>query len=192
MGAIDQVNKIKRELAQLDLEQSACPVDRRRAEKEAERKAIATREVEQSQQTTNWARWIDERIEEHLRRYFMSGDEANPGLLTEAIGRVMGENRALARKELKAAVEDAEKRLAEKLAELEERWKSAAAAFPIVKSSCNRKAWSTKASLLPTEARSSKHDATPRENPDSAQTGLSLRAMAAMRPRRASAARSTA
>ena len=116
-------------MAQLDLEQSTCPVDRRRAEKEAERKALATREVEHNRQTENWARWIDQRIEQHLRRYLFSGDEEHPGALTEAIGRVMGENRMLARKELKAAIVDQEKWLATKLVELEERWKSAAAAF---------------------------------------------------------------
>jgi hypothetical protein len=37
--AIEQVEQIRRELRELDLKNSPCPVDRRRAEKEAEARA---------------------------------------------------------------------------------------------------------------------------------------------------------
>ena len=77
--ADEQANKIRQELAEYDLAHSRDPIVRRRAEKQAERKALDSREAEQSQQTTNWMRWLDQRIEQHLRRYFGSGDEKHPG-----------------------------------------------------------------------------------------------------------------
>jgi hypothetical protein len=63
----------------------------------------------------------------------MSGDEEHPGMLTEAIGLTMAENRKLARKELNDAIENSERRLAEKLVELEERLKSVPGKLPVVK-----------------------------------------------------------
>ena len=79
--ADEQANKILEDLRAYDLAHSRDPIDRRRAEKEAERKALEAREAEQSKQTTNWVNWIDQRITQHLRRYFMSGDEEHPGML---------------------------------------------------------------------------------------------------------------
>jgi hypothetical protein len=63
--AIEEVNRIKRELAEFYLSQSSCPVDRRRLEKETERKALEAREAEQSQRTESWMAWGDQRITQH-------------------------------------------------------------------------------------------------------------------------------
>jgi hypothetical protein len=136
--AIERAEQIRRELREYDLAHSKCPVDRRIAEKEAERKAQEAREAEQSKQTTNWVNWIDQRIEQRIlefqRRYFMSGDEEHPGLLTRAIGQFMGENRIEARKELTDAIEELERRLAGKLVELREHLhQSTPGKFPVVK-----------------------------------------------------------
>src|SRR5215469_4414756 len=102
--AIEQAEQIRRELREYELAHSKCPVDRRIAEKQAEARAQEAREAKEQQQTANWAHWIDQRIAQRIlefqRRYFMSGDEEHPGLLTQAIGQFMGENRIKARKEL--------------------------------------------------------------------------------------------
>src|SRR5215469_12015156 len=67
--ADERANKIRQELAEYDLAHSKCPIDRRRAEKEAERKALEAREAEQSKQTANWVTWIDNRIMQYLDHY---------------------------------------------------------------------------------------------------------------------------
>src|SRR5215471_5319123 len=84
--ADEQANKIRQELAEYDLAHSRDPIDRRRAEKQAEARAQEAQTAREQKNTTNWMAWIDQRIEQHLRRYFMSGDEEHPGALTEAIG----------------------------------------------------------------------------------------------------------
>jgi hypothetical protein len=103
------------------------------AEKEAEAQAQKAHEAKEQQRAASWWAAIDHRITQHLRRYFMSGDEEHPGMLTEAIGLTMAENRKLARKELNDAIENSERRLAEKLVELEERLKSVPGKLPVVK-----------------------------------------------------------
>jgi hypothetical protein len=138
--AIEKAEQIRQELREYDLAHSKCPVDRRRAEKEAERKALEAREAEQSQQTTNWARWIDQRIAEWFRNYF-DGEDGEQyedghryGHYTEALGQVIAEERRSRRKEVATAIEELERRLAGKLVELREHLhQSTPGKFPLVK-----------------------------------------------------------
>ena len=132
--AIEEVERIRRELREYELAHSSCPVDRRRAEKQAEARAQEAQAAQEQKTAANWAAWVDQRITQHLRYYFMSGDEEHPGALTEAIGMTMAENRKLARKELNDAIEELERRLAEKLVELREHLhQSTPGKFPLVK-----------------------------------------------------------
>jgi hypothetical protein len=133
--AIEQVEQIRRELRELDLKNSPCPVDRRRAEKEAEAQAQKAHDAKEQQRAASWWAAVDQRITQHLRYYSMSGDEEHPGALTEAIGRAMGENRMKARAELKDAIEEERLSVDAKLAELEARLKSVPGKLPVVKSS---------------------------------------------------------
>ena len=76
-----EVNRIRRELAEFDLSRSSDPFDRLRAQKAAEAQALEARQAKEQQQAASWWAAIDQRIEQHLRFYFMSGEK--PGALTE-------------------------------------------------------------------------------------------------------------
>jgi hypothetical protein len=108
--AIEQVEQIRRELRELDLK---CPVDRRRAEKEAEARALEVRDAKQQQQTANWVAWIDNRILQYIDHYCVhvfkrddADDIDRPTIMNAGIGAALGSERKDRHKELKAAIEE--------------------------------------------------------------------------------------
>jgi hypothetical protein len=124
--AIQQFEQIRRELRELDLKNSLCPVDRRRAEKDAEEQARKPREAKEQQQTTNWMRWIDQRIAAWFKNYFDGEDGPQfedghrHGHYTAALGRVIAEQRKGRRKEVKDAIEEERQSVDAKLEALEQ------------------------------------------------------------------------
>src|SRR5215831_3208158 len=117
--AIEQCEQIRREVREYDLAHSKCPIDRRRAEKQAAARAQEAQAASEQKNTQSWVAWIDQHIEQHLRRYFMSGDEEHPGMLTEAIGMMVAECRHQDHKEVKKQFEEERPAVDAKLAELE-------------------------------------------------------------------------
>ena len=110
--ADEQASKILQELAEYDLAHSTCPVDRRRAEMEAERKAQEARDAEQSQRTQSWVAWIDQRILEHIKRARQS--------VIESTTEVVGQSRVELHEEFKRALDEKKLAFEARLAALEQ------------------------------------------------------------------------
>src|SRR5262245_58895365 len=130
--AIEQVEQIRRELRELDLKNSSCPVDRRRLEKETEARAQEAREVQEKQSAAQWWAALDARVVKIIEIYCWgkSFDESPSGVpLYDTIAQALAETR----KEAEATVEkrfekrfELERRNFEaRIAELEARLKSA-------------------------------------------------------------------
>jgi hypothetical protein len=131
--ADEQANKIRQELAEYDLAHSRDPIDRRRAEKQAEARAQEAREAEQSQRTESWTAKIDHRIGQWFTFYFGCKGYEKFGVYNDAMGEVLAENRKRAEAEVKKQFEDERQSVDAKLAELEARLKSIPGKLPVVK-----------------------------------------------------------
>ena len=99
--ADEQANKIRQELAEYDLAHSRDPIDRRRAEKQAEQKALEAREAEQNQRTESWMAKVDHRIGQWFTYYFGCEGYDKFGVYNASMGQVLAENRKRAEAEVK-------------------------------------------------------------------------------------------
>jgi len=122
--AIEQCEQIRRELRELELKNSPCPVDRRRAEKEAEARAQEAQTAQEQKNTANWAAWVDHRIMQYLDYYclhlFEHDDKDKPTIMNAAIGGMFGSERMDRRAEVKAAIEEERQSVDARLAALEQ------------------------------------------------------------------------
>src|SRR5215831_11582846 len=133
--AIEQVEQIRRELRELDLKNSPCPVDRRRAEKEAAEQAQKAHAAQEQNTRAHWLALIDQKIEEYVKRHVVNyRDEENPGPLIKAIAEHSVINRREDRNWVKEQIEDERQSVDAKLAELEQRLKSVPGKLPVAKS----------------------------------------------------------
>src|SRR5215471_3020896 len=136
---IKEVDRIRHELRQLDLSWSSCPVDKRRLEKETERKALETREVQEKQSVAQWWASIDARVVKIIELYCWKDDYGGSigykSVLVDVLGEAFAENRKKAEAEVKKQFEEERCAVDAKLAELEARCKAVPGRLPVVRSS---------------------------------------------------------
>jgi hypothetical protein len=137
--AIEEVDRIRRELRELELKNSPCPVDRRRAEKEAEARAQEAQAAQEQKTAANWAAWVDHRIVQYLDHYclhvFEHDDNDKLSIMTASLAELIRLERMGRRKKVNAAIEEEWQSVDAKLAKLEQRLKSSPGKLPVVKSS---------------------------------------------------------
>jgi len=136
-GQHPTVEQIRRELREYDLAHSKCPVDRRRAEKEAEARAQEAREVQEKQSAAQWWAALDARVGRIIETYCW-GDHfgATVGmhaLVRNVVAQALAEHRKEAEAEVKKQFEEERRNFEARIAELEARLKSVPGKLPVVK-----------------------------------------------------------
>jgi hypothetical protein len=155
---MDANEKVRRAIANFDAQhphwEHEARERREREDKEAQHRAQraqeAQRNAEQQQVAANnskaWMDWVDGRITEHLNahiKYWFGPDrskeheeyeeDANRGLVFDAVGDALGQMRAGIRKEFKQALEEQQRAFDSKLAALEEALKAVPGKLPVAR-----------------------------------------------------------
>jgi syndecan 1/collagen type XXI alpha/collagen type V/XI/XXIV/XXVII alpha len=133
--AIEQVEQIRRELRELDLKNSSCPVDRRRLEKENERKAQEAREAQEKQHAANWWAALDARVVQIIELYCWGKQVGGSkrAVVRGIVAEALAENHKEIDKQIDKQLEQERCHFETRIAELEARLKAIPGKLPVVK-----------------------------------------------------------